>query len=215
MIFESRDGKLLAQQGKEHLCIEPWGTDSLRVRATKQAEFITQRWALVDDPEACTGVEITVGEEGASICNGKLKACVGKHGQLSFYKDGALVLQEFDRFWENPSPQGFAMVKMARTYTPIIGGDFAITQRFEARADEKIYGMGQYQQPNFNLKGCILEMAQRNTQVCVPFALSSLGYGLLWNNPAVGEAVFGNNYTQFTTHSSKQIEYWITAGDTP
>ncbi|MDD3243990.1 MAG: glycoside hydrolase family 31 protein, partial [Eubacteriales bacterium] len=42
-----------------------------------------------------------------------------------------------------------------------------------------------------------------------------LGYGLLWNNPAVGEAVFGNNYTQFTTHSSKQIEYWITAGDTP
>ena len=60
---------------------------------------------------------------------------------------------------------------------------------------KKIYGMGQYQQPYLNLKGCILELAQRNSQASVPFALSSKGYGMLWNNPAVGKVTFGKNLT--------------------
>ena len=51
--------------------------------------------------------------------------------------------------------------------------------------------MGQYQQPYLNQKGCVLELAQRNSQVSIPFAVSSLGYGFLWNNPAVGKASFG------------------------
>lgn len=50
--------------------------------------------------------------------------------------------------------------------------------------------MGQYQQPWLDLKGCTLELAQRNSQASVPFMQSSLGYGLLWNNPAIGEASF-------------------------
>jgi alpha-D-xyloside xylohydrolase len=45
--------------------------------------------------------------------------------------------------------------------------------------------MGQYQQPWLDLKGCALELAQRNSQASVPFMQSSLGYGLLWNNPAI------------------------------
>ena len=46
--------------------------------------------------------------------------------------------------------------------------------------------MGQYQQKYLNMKGCMLELAQRNSQVSVPFYVSSIGYGFLWNNPAVG-----------------------------
>ena len=75
--------------------------------------------------------------------------------------------------------------------------------------------MGQYQQPHLNLKGCILELAQRNSQISVPFAVSSLGYGFLWNNPAVGQAVFGKNYTEWTARSTREMDYWITAADTP
>ncbi|MFQ7549139.1 MAG: hypothetical protein ACLRMZ_00925 [Blautia marasmi] len=45
--------------------------------------------------------------------------------------------------------------------------------------------MGQYQQKFLNVKGAELELAHRNSQASVPFALSSLGYGFLWNNPAV------------------------------
>ena len=75
--------------------------------------------------------------------------------------------------------------------------------------------MGQYQQPMFNLKGAMLELAQRNSQVSVPFVLSSRGYGLLWHNPALGRVTFGTNMTEWKADSTDIMDYWITAGDTP
>ncbi len=45
--------------------------------------------------------------------------------------------------------------------------------------------------------------------------LSSLGYGFLWNNPAVGRVTFTQNVTEWEAQVSEQLDYWITAGDTP
>lgn len=45
--------------------------------------------------------------------------------------------------------------------------------------------------PYLNIKGCELELAQRNSQASVPFVVSNIGYGFLWNNPAIGRVVFG------------------------
>ena len=75
--------------------------------------------------------------------------------------------------------------------------------------------MGQYQHPYLDLKGCTLELAQRNSQASVPFLLSNRGYGFLWNNPAVGKVTFGKNVTEWYAGSVQQMDYWITAGDTP
>src|SRR5450759_3062714 len=80
---------------------------------------------------------------------------------------------------------------------------------------DRIYGMGQYQQPYLNIKGCTLELAHRNSQASVPFMISSLGYGFLWNNPAIGKVIFGKNITEWRAESTKGLDYWITAGDTP
>lgn len=74
--------------------------------------------------------------------------------------------------------------------------------------------MGQYQQPWLDLKGCTLELAQRNSQASVPFMQSSLGYGLLWNNPAIGEASFAKNQTEWRARVTGEMDYWITAADT-
>ena len=91
-----------------------------------------------------------------------------------------------------------------------------MTARFQSLdPNERVYGMGQYQQPYLNLKGTDLELAHRNSQASVPFMISSLGYGLLWNNPAVGRAVFGKNVTSFEAFSTQALDYWIVAGDTP
>ena len=45
--------------------------------------------------------------------------------------------------------------------------------------------------------------------------MSSLGYGFLWNNPAVGRVTFGKNITTWEAASTRKLDYWITAGDTP
>lgn len=75
--------------------------------------------------------------------------------------------------------------------------------------------MGSYQQPYLNLKGSDIELAHRNSQASVPFAVSSLGYGLLWNNPAIGRAVLGKNVMSFEAYSTKLIDYWLVAEDSP
>ncbi len=103
----------------------------------------------------------------------------------------------------------------AREFTPILGGDYQLTARFESDPAEKLFGMGQYQQPYLNIKGCTLELAHRNSQASVPFVLSSLGYGFLWHNPAIGKATFGTNVTEWYAQSTDILDYWITAGDTP
>ena len=38
---------------------------------------------------------------------------------------------------------------------------------------------------------------------------------MLWNNPAVGQVTFGKNYTEWTACSTKDMDYWLTAADTP
>lgn len=94
--------------------------------------------------------------------------------------------------------------------------NFHLTFRMESLSPtEKLYGMGQYQQPYVDLKGSDIELAQRNSQASVPFLVSSLGYGFLWNNPAIGRAVFSKNVTSFEAYSTTSLDYWIVAGDTP
>ena len=93
--------------------------------------------------------------------------------------------------------------------------EYALRLKFESNKGEKIFGMGQYQQDCMDLKGCVLELAQRNSQISVPFAVSSLGYGFLWNNPAGGQAAFGKNYTEWVARATKEMDYWITVADAP
>ena len=104
----------------------------------------------------------------------------------------------------------------ARELKPITGtSDYELTARFEAFDDEKIFGMGQYQEKHMDKKGAVLELAHRNSQASVPFYVSSRGYGFFWNNPAIGTATFGMNKTEWYAKSTKKMDYFLTAGDTP
>ena len=125
------------------------------------------------------------------------------------------MLQEYVRNRNNVKEFCSALMIDAREFKPILGGDYQLTLRFESDPDEKIFGMGQYQHPYLDVKNCTLELAHRNSQASVPFALSSLGYGFLWNNPAIGQVMFGKNVTEWLARSTKQLDFWITAGDTP
>ncbi|MBO5056512.1 MAG: glycoside hydrolase family 31 protein [Lachnospiraceae bacterium] len=218
MIFSNVNNTLVARHQTELLCIEAWGQDALRVRATQYTDFTGRNWALSEEvPEEQRKAEITIdGNEKAVIKNGRLSIRVNGSGVLSFYRDGKLFLREYYRNYEGTESKESRCLKIVgRDYKPIIGGDYKFTLRFEGNDGEKMFGMGQYQQPYLDLKGCVLELAQRNSQVTVPFAVSSLGYGFLWNNPAVGRVSFGKNYTEWQAEATKEMDYWITAGDNP
>lgn len=215
-LFQKQENRLVYHYDAETLWIEPWGENSFRVRACKQAKMPEENWALLPVEEV--PCQISIEEDGAKICNGKIYAQISRHGKITFYhQDGRVLLEEYARNRRDIfSNKCSALEVEAREFKPILGGDYHLTVRFESGSrNEKIYGMGQYQQPLLNLKGADLELAHRNSQASVPFALSSLGYGFLWNNPGVGRCVFGANLTTWEAVSTKGMDYWITAGDTP
>ncbi|RKD30206.1 glycoside hydrolase family 31 protein [Lacrimispora algidixylanolytica] len=215
-LFRKENGKLIYHYDAEEVILEPWGENSLRVRGFKTGKLKERNWALLEQEYIET--QITMDESGAIIKNGAITAKITRKGKLLFYNSrGELILEEYARNRRDlQDPKCSAIEVEAREFKPIPGGDYHLTVRFETiDQDERIYGMGQYQQPYLNLMGTDLELAHRNSQASVPFALSSLGYGLLWNNPGIGRVVFGKNIKSFEAYSTDILDYWITVGDTP
>lgn len=211
--------KLIYTYDGEQVWIEPWGNNALRVRASKSAQMKDENQALLtDEHPKSLSVSIKISEDGAVIQNGDIKAKITQKGKIFFYNgQGKLLLEEYVRNRRDVLEEKCSAIEVeAREFRPIVGGDYHLTLRFETiDSEEKIYGMGQYQQPYVNLKGADLELAQRNSQASVPFAISSSGYGILWNNPAIGRVVFGKNITSWEAYSTTIMDYWVTAGNVP
>lgn len=87
--------------------------------------------------------------------------------------------------------------------------------RFEGNREEKIYGLGGYQEVSFDKNGSRYELMQRNSQTSIPFYLSSMGYGFMWNNSSVGEVSLGLNEKVWSSQRADCIDYLVTVGDTP
>ncbi|KAI1746806.1 glycosyl hydrolases family 31-domain-containing protein [Xylaria castorea] len=203
----------------ELLRIEPWGPNALRIRATHEPTFPAENWALSEPLPELKDVSVSIRNDEGFIFNGAITAQINKRGKITITNSkGKVLLEEFMRQRRDvKDPKCSALRIVPREFKPRLGSDsWHLTARFEApHTDEKIFGMGQYQQPYLNLKGADIELAQRNSQATVPFSVSSEGYGFLWNNPAIGRAVFGKNVTTFEAFSTRVLDYWIVAGDTP
>lgn len=203
--------RILYRQGGESLLMEPWGKNGLRVRACLMHD-IEDTNAGLEETDAWP-VQIVESKEELRITNGRITACLrlspwGGPARIRFFNDrDKLLLEEI-------SPEG-ALRRQAREYKPLNGDNYKLRVSFVSEPEEKIYGMGQYQQEKMNLKGCNLELAHRNSQASIPYYISSLGYGFFWNNPGIGEVHFGLNTTEWIAKSTRQMDYWITAEDAP
>ena len=215
-MLKQENGRIIYHYDAEELWIESWGKNAVRIRATKNAEMPKDNWALLSAEEVETQIEIT--EDGATLRNGKVKVCISNGGKITIYNQkGKLLLEEYWRNRRDLRDSKCSAIEVeAREFRPNVGGDYHLTMRLQSLdKNEKIYGMGQYQQPYLNLKGADLELAHRNSQASVPFAISSMGYGLLWNNPGVGRVVFGNNIISYESYATKILDYWFVVEDTP
>lgn len=205
-MFRSENGRLIREYDHERVWIEAWGENAVRVRASYN-DIQNDEWALL--PATSTHAQVMIEEDRATLVNGKIKAEISKQGQISFYnQDGKLLLHETEDTYQ--------LKYGGRELKPYPGSsDYSVKLRLESDPSEKLFGMGQYQHSFLNLKGCSLELTHRNSQISVPFVLSSAGYGFLWHNPAIGQVHFSLNVTEWSVPSTKQLDYWITAGDSP
>ena len=214
MIAVLDDGQALEVTVRhEVLRIEPWGADSLRVRAGRHGVRDDVPGALV--PAKPVPVDVDVRERTATIVNGALTGIVeiadtdtGIDTIVRFIRTDTgeeLLSEQRAHFWW-PG---------ARLFMPAANGFGRLEQRFAAYPGERIYGLGQHTHGRLDQKGLVLDLVQRNGEVSVPFLLSSRGYGFLWNSPAVGRVELAENGTRWVADNARQIDYWITTGEQP
>jgi alpha-D-xyloside xylohydrolase len=147
-----------------------------------------------------------------------------KSGEVAFYDASHhLVLQETADGRE-----------ISAATEPGVAGTL-VRQSFNLPADEGIYGLGQHQQNIWNYHGHTVRLLQQNMEVGIPVMLSSKGYVLLWDNPAVtdisagapsGPATApahgvvtpdgaGEHVLRWSSETGKAIDYYFILGSSP
>ncbi len=216
------ENALICRVAGETIRIEPWGEDSLRVRSWMGAGPYSESGiengplsALL--PPQATHAEFKLGDSQATLSNGAISVEVlyevdNIHGvpaiSMRFFNTntGQELLTEAPAYFPRPP---------ARKFRAVGGNHYHLAVRFAAREGERFYGLGQHQHDLFDQKGVVIDLQQINTEVCIPFLYSNIGYGFLWNNPALGRVELGQDVTRWVAESTQQMDYWITAGDTP
>ena len=210
--YTIRPDGLLCRMNRETILIQSWGS-GLRVRATLANDFRDDEiQALL--PRMGANPLVTVDGLSASVTQAGVRCevtMIYPHGEpreelhLRFVDvmTGRELLSEQRSHFAWPGSRAFS----ANAHE-----SWRVDATFKSAPDERIYGMGQRQHGLLDQKGCTLELLQRNAEVSIPFAVSSLGYGFLWNSPAVGRVEFGRNLTRWVADAAKQLDYWITAG---
>jgi alpha-D-xyloside xylohydrolase len=80
-------------------------------------------------------------------------------------------------------------------------------------SDEAFYGLGQHQAGLFNYRGEAVDLSQENTNIAIPFFMSSKGYGIYWNNTSPSR--FNNRFVHYLYLSSEvadSVDYYFCYG---
>ncbi|MCX7523050.1 family 31 glucosidase [Microbacterium sp. STN6] len=213
--FQEFDNALEVRHRHEVLRIEVWGADSVRVRAAQYRLPTESVGALDAVAPGGSRAAVQLEPNRATVVNGELTVTVlfdtalaYPEPQLRFTRTSTgdeLLAESREHFW----------MPGARVFLGNRSGAYEIHQQFEAYEGEKLYGLGQRTHGRLDIKGLSLDLVQRNGEVNIPFVLSSRGYGMLWNVPAVGRVEFASNATRWQAPQAREIDYWITAAPSP
>ena len=94
---------------------------------------------------------------------------------------------------------------------------YRVRQKFVLQPNEAIFGLGEHPRGVANNRGEIVHLAQRNpTHIGIPFMMSSMGYGLFWDNPAMTVVKVGAgkepNVLNWHSHVGSVIDYYVMYG---
>ena len=97
---------------------------------------------------------------------------------------------------------------------------YRISATFDSPGSEHYYGLGQQQQGALDLRdhriNCWHDYSSIGGQnVCVPFLVSTAGYGLIWDNPSKTTIDLGfNQQNVWSSEVGDRISFFVIAGDT-
>jgi alpha-D-xyloside xylohydrolase len=156
--------------------IEACGDRVVHIVASRTSDIPVPNVPIVTQPCREKNVQVDVGKTGARVSTSAIIVTVDSaSGAVSFFsKDGKTLLAETKQ-----GAKSFDVPSVFETKS------WQVQQSFLSPSDEALYGLGQHQEGILNLRGVPIRLSQANTNISIPFLLSSKGYGVLWNNASL------------------------------
>lgn len=90
---------------------------------------------------------------------------------------------------------------------------YSVKQTFSLQSGEKLYGLGQLQNGNWNQRGKTYDyMIEGNTSVWIPYLHSSMGYALYWDNASPTSYKDNNTGMSFESAVGYGVDYFFLQG---
>ena len=173
--------KLHVNEGE--LILEPLNDNAIRVRYQKAGDAFYPEDIIYTESVSTPKYKVIEDANTVKIELKKITVFFNKENETLHFTDhkGNIILKE---------------KVCGRTIESDILDDipiYKVEQRFESPSDEYLFGTGQFQDGYLNIRGLPRRLTQVNSQISIPFILSSYGYGLLWNNYGITEFNPGEN----------------------
>jgi alpha-D-xyloside xylohydrolase len=163
------DVKIVFLDGE--LSLRPLADNAVRVRFSDGKAHESPSLVLMEKIPA-PKFDFKESPDSISVSTARMRVVVDRAtGALSFQDANGKVFLA-----EKSGARVFQPCAVQGQQTHVVG------QGFESPADEKLFGLGQFQDGLWDWRGISLELRQLNTQIAVPVLVSSKGYGLLWDN---------------------------------
>ena len=183
----------------ERVRITPCHKNAIRFEAFPDCREFDENFTLLPQTADCA---IEDRDYCVFMTVGKLKIQLERNGKLTFYSGGSVILEE--------KPE-LAFFDGYRHYERR-DGRWSARVTFKSRENEHFYGLGHEATGRFDLKGCSFDLRHVNAKCAVPFVYSSLGYGFLWNNPAIGNVELSENRTRWSVDATRKLDFVVIAG---
>ncbi len=153
------------------LAIRPITASAMRVRCTKGAPDESPSIVLLKQPSA-PAFKVSQDTTSVVVATSKMQAIFDR-------QSGAL------RFTDEAGKTFLSEIPGTRRLTPAtVQGEptFAAEQDFLSPPGEHLFGSGEFQDGFLDIRDLPRRLTQVNSQIAIPFLLSSRGYGILWHN---------------------------------
>jgi len=201
-----QSGKLAIQLSEGTLTLLPVTDKAIRVQWEKELPKEEREFVLINKVPA-PAVKLDTSAQQLKLITNAVSVVYNKqNGVITFAdKAGKVFLSE---------KAGSRFLK------PNTVGDqpcYIAEQAFVSPVDESLFGLGQFQDGQFNLRNVSRKLTQVNSQIAIPFLYSSKGYGILWHQYGLTEFNPADNIISLekkdTASGDKgQIEVTTTSG---
>ena len=201
------DGITCILDGGANLRLQVWSDRIIRATYSPRPTQLPASFAVNSKPVATHWTLIDDAKE-LDLATSALHAHVDRAtGTVSFTDlAGKPILSEAS----DPTARSFAPSAAKKVQGTSAG------QSFLLQPDEAIFGLGQHPNGVWNHRGTSVHLQQRNADIAVPVLMSSKGYGLLWDNPAITDVSVGTHdkpdRVDWLSESGDAVDYYFLFG---